>query len=307
MLKMHLKEPRAGCLPWLLRAFPAMVALFIVILASASYARAGTLAESPESSLSQQTLERKLKKRDPSLALSAEAVLMKRQHQEKIVLIDVRHQDEYQRLRIPGSLSIPLYGIKTKSFLKPQILVLLNEGYRYSQLEKECRVLRGKGFSAWILDGGLNYWRQKQAPLEGDLLAQKGFNKVSPAIFFEDKNFEGQIVIDASPVQSSQSRHLIPSARHIPFLDDPKGAALKLKEILSKGKRGAFQSVLICTQEGERYERIDKAIEKLGIKNAFYLEGGVTGYGRFLKSLALSRVPREDRVKRMDGCTTCGQ
>jgi hypothetical protein len=86
------------------------------------------------------------------------------------------------------SWAVPLFTIKTKGFLKSTPFVLINEGYYYGQLEQECKRLRDPGFTAvWILNGGLNAWRQKGAPLNGDIFAQKELNRMPPQVFFEEK------------------------------------------------------------------------------------------------------------------------
>jgi rhodanese-related sulfurtransferase len=101
----------------------------------------------------------KLGKRNPELAISAESVLQKLKEKREIILIDVRNSKKFEKFRIPGSINIPLFAIKTKTFLKSKPLVLINEGYSYSQLEQECMILRNSGFKASILDGGIYYWK----------------------------------------------------------------------------------------------------------------------------------------------------
>jgi rhodanese-related sulfurtransferase len=74
----------------------------------------------------------KFKKRNPAFATSVESVLRKLKGNEEMILVDVRKQDEFERFRITGSISIPLFAIKTKAFLKSIFLVLVNEGYDYT-------------------------------------------------------------------------------------------------------------------------------------------------------------------------------
>ncbi len=66
---------------------------------------------------------RKLRKRDPAFAISVESVLRKLKKKEKIVLVDVRNREKFEKIRIPGSINIPLFAIKTKTFLKHKPLV----------------------------------------------------------------------------------------------------------------------------------------------------------------------------------------
>jgi hypothetical protein len=47
---------------------------------------------------------------------------------DKVLLIDVRRSSEYERFRIPGSLNLAPFAIKSKAFLKNKNIVLVNEG-----------------------------------------------------------------------------------------------------------------------------------------------------------------------------------
>ena len=133
---------------WILVGLPA----FNVVMAAQTL---GSTEIPPE------LLAGKLRKRNPAFAISVESVLRKLKGKQEIILIDVRKRDEFEKFRIPGSINIPLFAIRTKAFLKSKSLVLVNEGYNYTQLERECAYLRKSGFRVWLLNGGLYYWRQK--------------------------------------------------------------------------------------------------------------------------------------------------
>jgi len=96
-------------------------------------------------------ITRKLRKRNPAFAIFVESVLRKLKKKQEIVLIDVRNREEFEKFRIPGSINIPLFAIKTKTFLKRKPLVLINEGESYRPLEQECKRLRDTGFTVSIL------------------------------------------------------------------------------------------------------------------------------------------------------------
>ena len=51
----------------------------------------------------------------------------------------------FTEAHIPGSINMPLYAVKTKTFLKSVPVVLVNEGFRYAELESECRRLAERG------------------------------------------------------------------------------------------------------------------------------------------------------------------
>jgi len=52
-------------------------------------------------------------KRDPAFAISPQEVQNQLNNLKNIVLIDVRRQEDFDRGRIPGSINMPLYTIKS--------------------------------------------------------------------------------------------------------------------------------------------------------------------------------------------------
>ncbi len=241
---------------------------------------------------------------EQSYAIPMTSVLKKLKQNQNIILIDVRAKDKFEKFRIPGSVNIPLYAIKTKPFLKAKTIVLVNNGFQYTQLEKECSRLIGQGFKPKILTGGLNYWKNEKGPLEGDPFAQKQINKVSAREFFQGKDLKNLFVINASKEKSEVAKELLPNSVHM-----PESSSLS-PLCLERAKRtGETQDspILIFTKDGKGYGRIEKAAKQAELKNVFYLEGGLDSYSRFLHNLALSRAPRDSRVKTVSKCPKCGE
>lgn len=251
-------------------------------------------------------ITRKLRKRDPAFTISVESVLRKLKKKEKIVLVDVRNREEFEKFRISGSINIPLFAIKTKTFLKHKPLVLINEGYHYSPLERECKRLRDAGFTATcILSGGLNAWKEKGATVNGDIFAQKNLNRMPPQIFFEEKNDESWILIDVSKPKNQETLSLIPQAIAIPFIDNAGKFVSSIKRVMEKHEKTSFLCFLILNENGEQYEKIERLIEETGLRNVFYLKEGLMGYKGFLKQQALMRQPKEHSRKTLKKCPNC--
>ena len=251
-------------------------------------------------------ITRKLRKRDPAFAISVESVLRKLNKKEEIVLVDVRNREEFEKISIPGSINIPLFAVKTKTFLKHKPLVLINEGCYYNPLERECKRLSDSGFTAVrILNGGLNPWRQKGGALNGDIFAQKELNKISSQIFFEEKNDENWVVIDVSKSKNQETLYLIPQVIAIPFIDNAGKFVLSIKRVMEKHEKSFFLCFLILNENGEQYEKIEKLIEKAGLRNVFYLKEGLMGYKGFLKRQALMWQPKDSSRKTLKKCPSC--
>jgi rhodanese-related sulfurtransferase len=252
-----------------------------------------------------------LKKHDPSLAISVDSAI--RQHRKNsIFLVDVRNRKAFETLKIPGSLNIPLYAVKTRPFLKSQPIVLVNAGFAGSLLEQECRQLNQKGFKASFLTGGLNAWSHRGGPLEGDLFAVQTLAAVSPRIYHQEKDFKNTIVIEVSGVRGSSSKQLIPAAIHLPQVGASANQPMHnlslsdLRASVRENRKNPTSAILITNQDGKGYEHLEKTIAKADLGPVFYLTGGLNGYSRFLDHLALSRKPQAKRVKTINECSPCG-
>jgi rhodanese-related sulfurtransferase len=245
-----------------------------------------------------------LKQQDPSYAISPDAVLYKLKQNHRITLVDVRSPEDFKRLHIPGSLNIPLHAVKTKGYLKTVVVVLIHKGFQYSLLASECRQIKDRGFKVRILDGGLPAWERSGNKLVGDLLALKDMQIVAPHALFQKKDYENILVIDISPVKSNNSRQWMPHSKHLPISSNPGEWLRGLYRLISSQKNHPFFTILICNETGDGYHKLDKVITTAGI-NAFFLQGGVVGYGRYLEGLMLTWQPRDSRIKTSRKCGTC--
>ena len=248
---------------------------------------------------------RNLQRHDASFAIAPDAVLYRLKQKQTITLIDVRNPEDFERLHIPGSLNLPLHAVKTKVFLKSFPIVLINEGFHYSPLQSECRQLTDLGFKAFILDGGLPAWKRKESRLVGDLFARQDLKTVSPREFLWGKDCENTLVIDISPVQTEISRQLMPYSRHIPVAAEPGEGFRKLNRIITDQKNQPFLSIVVFNESGDGYGNANKILAGLGV-NAFYLQGGVAGYKKYLEDLILSWLPRDSRIRTNRKCRICG-
>ena len=99
---------------------------------------------------------------------------------------------------------------------------------------------------------------------------------------------------------------LMPGAKHIPVQVRSQTAVSQTEKSILKQNINPLFPVVIFNQTGEQYEHIENIIKKAGLKNIYFLKGGLKGYKKFLKHLALSRQPRENRIKAANRCGNCG-
>jgi rhodanese-related sulfurtransferase len=241
--------------------------------------------------------------------VSTKSVLRKLQQKQELILVDVRARQEFERFRIPGSVNIPLFAIKTKTFFKGRSLVLINEGHSHKQLEGECEVLAKSGFTVSILNGGLYQWRQKGGPLEGDVFAQRELNKISPQTFFAEQTQGNWILIDISQSDKSNGHPKNVHRIHIPYKNNSEGFISELKAA-ARNPAGRDCPFIICDEDGRKYEGIEKHVQEAGLTSVLYLKGGFEGYKVFEQQQSSGRQVGKDAGKRKTvraskSCKTC--
>jgi rhodanese-related sulfurtransferase len=239
-----------------------------------------------------------------SLYLQPEELLKPTTPKDEIILIDVRAKEDYEKIRIPNSLNIPLFAIKTKNFLKSKQIVLLNEGHNYEALEKECFRLKVLGFSAKILNGGLCLWRSRGGEFAGDVSALNEINQIPAKDFFVEKNYQNWKVVNAAYVISSDAQFLIPSAMHIPFKNE-KQFISALEKKLEKEHISPYQGLILFNENGSDYPTIEKAVQKTRNENVFFLKKGLAGYKEFLEQEIQIKKNKGQVQKTRTKCPTC--
>lgn len=75
---------------------------------------------------------------------------------EKIVLLDVRTQDEYKRGHIHQAISKPLDKMNTYKGKENNVYVICQSGIRS---KKAARILKNKGYDVVNVRGGMSQWR----------------------------------------------------------------------------------------------------------------------------------------------------
>jgi rhodanese-related sulfurtransferase len=276
---------------------PALV-IGSMLLFSITAAKAGTIPD--------EMIRRSGQALAADMVVSAESLIVMNQKGAKPLFIDVRNARAFNALHIAGAMNIPLHFVKTKTYLKSSTLVLVDQGLSFHRLSPACRELRKMGFNVRILDGGMNAWSSHGGPMTGEPVRQMDYCRISPADFFQEKNYQTRIICDVSSIRSDASRQLMPYALHLPLTGDPKSQSEMVEKFKSSHARGRA-TIIVVNTDGDGYRDVKHLFERAGFKNVFYLDGGIDAYGKYLEGLALSWRPREQRMATNGPCKKCGE
>lgn len=230
--------------------------------------------------------------------VSKKSVSRKLQEKQELILIDVRNSRDFERFRIPGSVNIPLFAIKTKSFLKGKPLVLISERSGHKELDQEGEVLARSGFAVSILNGGLFQWKQEGGLLEGDGFAQRELNKISPQAFFAEQASGNWVLVDISQAEKLGGHPKSVQRIHIPYANDPARFVSELKAAVRNRADRNCSFILICDEDGKKYEAIERPIQQAGLTNVLYLKGGFQEYRVFERQQSSSSRGEDGAGKR---------
>jgi len=243
-------------------------------------------------------------KRNPANQIFPQDLQTLLRNKEEIILVDVRGKKDFEKIRIPESLNIPLHRVKTKPFLKNKSVVLVNQGYNYLTLETECqRLIARYGFSdIRILYGGLCLWRDSGGELTGGPFALEELDTIPARDFYIDRRYNDWIIVNVAAAVPPNTDTLTGISIHVPYSGDIERLAQGLKDSISTQNDISVPYVLIFNKTGQDYKPIKKAVRNAGIQNVFYLQDGLDGYRSFIQKLALQRQPEK---KKTAGCEVC--
>ncbi len=203
-------------------------------------------------------------------------------NQGQTSFIDVRRADQFEAYRIPGALNIPAYAIKTKSFLRSRRLVLVDAGHGDASLLRTCKQLRAAGFSGVsILHGGLTAWLQHGGPIQGGQYAHAELRAISPARFHKEK-WHDWVIVNFGPSPVGKLSERFDDVPVIAGEGDSRRLKRKLRTVLAGKDKRYPPAVLLVSDNGQHYQKYEKAVRQAGAKNIVQLEGGLQAYETFV-------------------------
>jgi hypothetical protein len=183
-------------------------------------------------------------------------------------------------VRVPASINVQPYALRTKTYLKQKRLLLVHRGGSGAHLEPVCRALRGAGFvSVAILEGGLRLWSQRVGPLAGDRIAERALGRMSPAEVAREVRADRWLVVDVSSRDTRVGMGF--STLSIPFKGARSFQAALQDAVREHGDGGSDTFMLVTNKDGEDYAAIEAAATQIGIGHLYFLDGGAEGYRQY--------------------------
>jgi rhodanese-related sulfurtransferase len=209
---------------------------------------------------------------------------------DQVVLVDVRSKFEYDTLHIQGALHIPLSKDRLpvvvqelrKQTTKPIVFycngTTCKKSYEAAEIAMKAGIANVRAY-----DAGLDAWSRqhpercvllgKSSVKAEDFIATKAFkDRLITAKEFETRLEQGAIVLDIRDLRQRDVA-LFPFKEHRATLDDQK----KIADVLAEAKK-TNKALLVYDKVGKQTRWFQYLLEKQGVKNYFFMDGGSEGY-----------------------------
>lgn len=131
----------------------------------------------------------------------------------------------------------------------------------------------------------MSVWSRKGGSLEGDEFARRALNRISPLLFFPEKDSGNWIVLDISEAGRPEAARLFPRFASIPHGLGSVSFADRYEVLLKKVANTPCGRILIADERGDRYERLEAVIRTTAFPDVFFLESGLEGYRKFAEGI----------------------
>lgn len=213
--------------------------------------------------------------------------------QHKAMLIDIRLAEDFGRISIPGSVSMPGYALRTKVYLRDKSIILVEDGHSYGGQERLCDALRQSGYrDVRILEGGLRAWQDSAGKLTGDDEDVQALSMMRPLDFARERQYSHWHVLQLSDRTSDEQT-------------GTWGNGVKARLAVERQRQSRDKSpdfVLVVTPGGESYPEIERLRQQAGLRNLFYLEGGMTGIDAYFNQQFALLHRREGKRGKKSPC-----
>lgn len=216
---------------------------------------------------------------------------------KSVVLVDTRSANEFESYRIPGSLNLSPFEIKSKSFLKPKHLVIVGNRANLLEMGLLCHELKQHGFKKVnFIKGGLGSWDKKLIGRDAYSIDGWMFGKITPREFVSLKSKMEWLILDVSNNDPSKngSKFIYDGLKVIPFEIANMDSLGKVKNHMASFLNKNLYGFLIISNHGDRYSEVGKYLRKNKVNNVYFLDGGMTAYAKYfaVRKVFLARLQR---------------
>jgi rhodanese-related sulfurtransferase len=209
---------------------------------------------------------------------------------DKVTVVDVRTRYEYDTLHIKGAIHIPLSKTKLPAAVRElrkesnKPIVFYCNGHSCKKSYEAAEFAVGAGITnVYAYDAGLDTWT-KQFPDQSVLLGQspiKSTDLIDTARFksrllaaaeFEGRMEKGALVLDIRDLRQRDVA-LFPFKERRATLDEMP----KITEVINEAMR-LKKTLLVYDKVGKQTRWFQYFLEKQGIKDYFFLDGGAEAF-----------------------------
>lgn len=140
--------------------------------------------------------QRTLFKADLNCAITLEQLLNMFSKSSEPVFVDLRSKSDFMRSHIDGSLSMSSSELRTKSFLRNKLVVLLGDGKAEAELYELCSELKNSGFKQTkVLKGGIGTWILDKRPVSGITPDYIDLSSLTAAELFQESKSINSVIL----------------------------------------------------------------------------------------------------------------
>jgi PKD repeat protein/rhodanese-related sulfurtransferase len=241
---------------------------------------------------------------DFSNIISANDLKTKLLKENPPVMVDLRKKTAFEKCRIPDSINLPDYVLRSQESLKKKPIVLLNEGWDYHSLSRLRERLLKNGFiDVSILKGGIVAWQQSGNKLSGNPFYVKDESKATPRSLFFNRNYKNIEIFEIYG-PGHKENNLLPQAMSIPAMGGRKGARALAKAVsdLVSRKKDEILYVLVLGDD-ELVKNMEPDLINALKEPVFFVKGGLPAYEKFIDDQVKIWVGAGKVVTK--GCKTC--
>ena len=224
------------------------------------------------------------------------------------VVVDLRLPVQFAQARLPRSLNLQAFALKSHKEWKNRTLILVDEGHAPAELMAEVAALRAAGFGdVRALAGGVAAWARQGGPLEGTADLPVQIAQITPAQFTRSQAAGRWRVIEIAPDAAAA----YPGAE---VVADRKALEPLLGHLPSPPPGALPQRTLVIAPDMETYAHIEKRFGSFDTAGLYYLQGGSRALRQFRslqKAIAAGPAPtatthtRTTAPAARSGCGVC--